>query len=533
MRKHRRTRELVMGLVIGLVALSTSMVVAAADPVPPYALPGGEATEPIQTTPPQLIGPIDLAAEGQPGWQSEFSGLVDEPPIDVPGSYSAIRGARFDLVDSEGNPLDHDVAHLHHFVLAFAGRQDPACPGREVQGYPVSPHLGTGAERTPIVLPDPYAFKVGDNVTWATTYHVMNMSAEPQTVYLKYTLDYQAGRTDDNTRWVTPWFLDVSNSPDNCMKATYDVPGDGGPDSTHERTRSWTMPEDGIIVGTGGHLHDAGVATELRAGDDSLICRSEVDYGGHLPSHGMHIQRIVPCMPNHRVRAGEQLTLQSFYDNSQPHSAVMGINLTFIWFGNQATGAPAFADVPADHTFIDEVTWAASEGITNGYGDGGFHPADTVSRQAMVAFLHRLAGSPPAALDAPTFSDVPPAHPFRDAVAWAAGEGIVQGDPGGTFRPSAPVSRQALIAFLHRFAGSPAPSGPLVGISDVPVGHPFADAIAWAVGEGILNGYPDGTMRPTSPVTRQAATAALYRLRTQSHLADAWQTFLDYSGWTV
>src|SRR5690606_7070997 len=57
---------------------------------------------------------------------------------------------------------------------------------------------------------------------------------------------------------------------------------------------------------------------------------------------------------------------------------------------------------------------------------------------------------------APRFADVPADHPFAAAIAWAAGAGVVAGYPDGTFAPTAPLTRQALAAVLHRMAGSPA-----------------------------------------------------------------------------
>jgi hypothetical protein len=50
----------------------------------------------------------------------------------------------------------------------------------------------------------------------------------------------------------------------------------------------------------------------------------------------------------------------------------------------------------------------------------------------------------------PTFSDVPPSHPFSDEIEWLADSGITTGYPDGTFRPGAPVTRQAMAAYLER-----------------------------------------------------------------------------------
>ncbi len=53
-----------------------------------------------------------------------------------------------------------------------------------------------------------------------------------------------------------------------------------------------------------------------------------------------------------------------------------------------------------------------------------------------------------------SFSDVPSSHPFHDEINWADVYGIVNGYPDGTFRPSGTVTRQAAVAFLSRYNDS-------------------------------------------------------------------------------
>ena len=161
-----------------------------------------------------------------------------------------------------------------------------------------------------------------------------------------------------------------------------------------------------------------------------------------------------------------------------------------------------------DHPFSTEIRWLLDRGIAEGYADGDFGPARTVSRQAAVAFLHRLAGEPQAT-GASGFDDVGADHPFHDAIAWAVEAGVTDGYPDNTFRPTAVVTRQAATTFLHRRAGEPA--GGDAGFEDVGADHPFHDAIAWAVEAGVTDGYDDGTFRPGADVTRQAMAAFLYR----------------------
>ena len=173
-----------------------------------------------------------------------------------------------------------------------------------------------------------------------------------------------------------------------------------------------------------------------------------------------------------------------------------------------------FHDVSPSHPFADDICWLVGEGITTGYEDGTFRPSIAVSRQAMSAFLHRLAGAPPVTVPTvPTFSDVGTGHPFFAEVEWAVGEGIVGGYDDGTFRGGAPVSRQAMAAFMFRMADPADWTPPTVQrFSDVGLGHPFFSQIQWLVSVRVTTGYDDGTFRPGTAVSRQAMAAFLHRL---------------------
>ncbi|HEX6425196.1 MAG TPA: S-layer homology domain-containing protein [Acidimicrobiales bacterium] len=117
------------------------------------------------------------------------------------------------------------------------------------------------------------------------------------------------------------------------------------------------------------------------------------------------------------------------------------------------TAADGFSDVPASHQFYDEITWLAQTGITTGYPDGTFRPSAPITRQAMAAFFYRLEGEPAApggGWPDPGFSDVPASHQFYEEIAWLAQTGITTGYPDGTFRPGAAITRQAMAAFFYR-----------------------------------------------------------------------------------
>jgi Tol biopolymer transport system component len=171
-----------------------------------------------------------------------------------------------------------------------------------------------------------------------------------------------------------------------------------------------------------------------------------------------------------------------------------------------------FTDVPTLHGFFEEISWLVDSEVTTGFADDTYRPTIPVSRQGMAAFLRRYLGGPFTPPATPTFTDVPTSHTFFADIEWAADQGYVGGFPDGSFRPTAPVSRQSMAVMLYRAAevsGFTPP--PVPTFDDVGAGHPFRTEIEWLASTGITGGYADGGFHPTEAVTRQSTAAFLYR----------------------
>ncbi|MCS6711213.1 S-layer homology domain-containing protein [Brachybacterium sp. EF45031] len=181
------------------------------------------------------------------------------------------------------------------------------------------------------------------------------------------------------------------------------------------------------------------------------------------------------------------------------------------WSLAPAAHAASFRDVPSTHLFAKETSWLADRGITTGWPDGTFRPDAPVHRDAMAAFVYRLQGSP--AFTPPTtspFRDVPVSSQFYREISWCVANGILRGWPDGTFRPLADIARDAAVVMFHRLAGSPSVAD-AVPFRDVPTTHPFAAALGWARTIGLMTGYQDGTYRPLQSIERGAVAALFYR----------------------
>ncbi|MGN8875615.1 S-layer homology domain-containing protein [Pseudoflavonifractor sp. HCP28S3_F10] len=109
------------------------------------------------------------------------------------------------------------------------------------------------------------------------------------------------------------------------------------------------------------------------------------------------------------------------------------------------------------------------------------------------------------------FVDVFPGNYYYDAVLWAAEKGITGGVDDTHFAPNAPCTRAQIVTFLWRAAGSPVVNYAM-NFSDVPADAYYAEAVRWAVSQGITTGTGDGTtFSPDATCTRAQAMTFIYR----------------------
>lgn len=167
-----------------------------------------------------------------------------------------------------------------------------------------------------------------------------------------------------------------------------------------------------------------------------------------------------------------------------------------------------FTDISKNDYFYDAVLWAADKGVTSGVTDTLFAPNSSCTRAQMVTFLWRANGSPVVDY-AMNFTDVPADAYYADAVRWAVSKGITSGTSATTFAPDMTVTRAQTVTFLYRAAGTPAVSGG--SFADVDANAYYADAVAWAVSEGITSGTSATTFSPDAACTRGQIVTFLYR----------------------
>ena len=150
--------------------------------------------------------------------------------------------------------------------------------------------------------------------------------------------------------------------------------------------------------------------------------------------------------------------------------------------------------------YHEAVDYTVANELMKGVGEGLFDPSGSMTRAMIVTVLYRAAGSPEAGKS--SFTDVTEVAWYADAIAWAQKEGIVNGVSDTKFAPMDNVTREQIAAILWRYTGSPKVEADLSSFKDAGSISSYAvDAITWAVSEGILNG-DNGSLKPTANATR-------------------------------
>ena len=171
-----------------------------------------------------------------------------------------------------------------------------------------------------------------------------------------------------------------------------------------------------------------------------------------------------------------------------------------------------FGDVSTSAYYYEAVKWAQEKGITGGIGNGLFGPNQPCTRAQIVTFLWRATGSPVVNY-AMNMSDVPEGSYYAEAVRWALSEGIATGTTENTFSPDSECTRAQAVAFLFRYAASEA-----VTLQELVSGFSDADSVPgyalpamnWALAEEIVQGNGSKLM-PNDSCTRAQIVTFLFR----------------------
>ena len=173
-------------------------------------------------------------------------------------------------------------------------------------------------------------------------------------------------------------------------------------------------------------------------------------------------------------------------------------------------GDTPFEDVLEGVWYYDDVTYVWDQGLMQGVSDTEFGAAMPANRAMVVTLLYRMDGAQLWPEES-SFADVESGSWYHAPVEWALENGITTGVSETEFAPGRNVIREQFVTFLHRYAGSPDPVGLPEQFGDWDTVSGYAQpAVAWAVENGILTGYDDGTVKPLRELNR-AELAVLMR----------------------
>jgi hypothetical protein len=279
------------------------------------------------------FGPIDIS----PGRNSiEFEPNTLKPPVD-----GWITGFKPNLTYENGEVPRVDVVHLHHGVWMSNG----------------APLIAAGEEKTQFTVPQGYGWRYSVTDQWVMNHMIHNLTSSPAKVYIDYELEFvragspeAAGMKDIRTLWMDvrgfeayPVFDVHRGAGGRDRRYTYPDESRGGASYTRNR---WRVVEDGVLVGTGGHLHPGGLWTDLhleRDGKRVRLFRSRAKYFEPAGAVSWDVaMEVTPAEWRVGVKAGDVLSVSATYDSKRASwYESMGIMVVMLHAGG--TGPDPFA----------------------------------------------------------------------------------------------------------------------------------------------------------------------------------------------
>jgi dipeptidase len=172
-------------------------------------------------------------------------------------------------------------------------------------------------------------------------------------------------------------------------------------------------------------------------------------------------------------------------------------------------------DVTSGKWYSEDVRSAVQLGLFEGYEDGTFRPDAEMTRAMVVTVLWRMAGEPEPENEKTAFADVAADTWYSEAVAWASENGITDGKTTTSFAPNAAITREEFVTMLYRLEklyGGDVTADALKGdaFTDLSSLSSYAqEPMAWAVKTGLIEGYEDGSLKPTATIKRCEAAKIL------------------------
>ena len=170
-----------------------------------------------------------------------------------------------------------------------------------------------------------------------------------------------------------------------------------------------------------------------------------------------------------------------------------------------------FTDVKPGKYYYDPVFWAYfhEPRITSGTGGDCFSPSMICTREQVLCFLYAAEGKPGFGAVSNPFDDVKAGKYYYDPVMWALENGVTGGLSAQRFGVGRPCTREQVLCFLWKAAGSPGHSLSASPFTDVKPGKYYYDAVLWAAENGITQGVSANCFGVGRPCTRAQVVTLL------------------------
>lgn len=442
-------------------------------------------------------------------------------------------------------------------VTKFGGHIFKYTPWQENQEFTVANGvlLGYEGEGGAVAIPDgvkeisPYAFAENETI------EEVAIPASVETVgynafnrcYSLERVNYTPSLTEigADAFVATPWLEEQGNFPEingillACQGTDRDIvisegirqfAGQALYGRYYDRVNSITIP------GTVKELNTGAIYSEYACKPCLVILEEGVERIGPeaLDWDGLSLA-VLPASLTEIAPDAFQTENVTFYvpEGSYAEAYVKAQDGTFIQYGTGGS-LTGFTDVGNDAYFSKAVLWALAEGITEGTSETTFSPERACTREEIITFLWRAAGSLDMEETLLSYgdegetleslraqfqeycSDVSPEDSSYPAILWGLFEAIPEyelSETGDTlsFHPKAPCTRASAMAFLSRYQNGYAYEEEESGFDDIPAGAPYANAVIWGMENGITQGTSETTFSPDRPCTRGEIVTFLYR----------------------
>ena len=282
------------------------------------------------------------------------------------------------------------------------------------------------------------------------------------------------------------------------------------------------MTADGAVE-NGGFLHVSGLRYTVNTAIPSTVQQDELGVWTGGPTGGYRVTAVEVL--NNETGVYEPLSLTGVYNLAGYNYTLRNLGDGFAMFQGAENVLDYVAEdymVLADYlqSFpVDEATGLPTISVGSQYAD--------VNGSGRITIVHEPVG----------YADVAEGAWYAGAVSYVTANGLMAGATETTFAPNAPitgadltaalnaiapaeaetggqsVTREALAALLWIRAGSPAAGADLSAFSDADsISGENRTAMAWAVSQGLLAGYGNGTLGPDGILTRAQAATVVMRL---------------------